>query len=219
MSVTEFVQNKIRAMRHQQRDPAHRAAAPSTDDAAAGKGPGGGVALVPSSPPHAVAAAATSSSPVTTTATATTTISSTAIRPFSNISVLRANAMKFLPNFFARGQLTKLFLAFPDPHFKARKHKARIVSATLASEYAYALRAGTGVVYTITDVEDLHVWMRGHFEAHASFVRLSEREEDEDECVKLMRQATEEGRKVERHGGHKFVACFRRIEDPPWPGE
>lgn len=126
--------------------------------------------------------------------------------------------MKFLPNFFLRGQLSRLFLCFPDPHFKARKHKARIVSATLASEYAYVLRPG-GVVYTITDVEDLHTWMVGHFAAHKSFERLGEGEEEGDECVRVMRGETEEGKKVARHGGRKFVACFRRGMDPAWPGE
>lgn len=52
---------------------------------------------------------------------------------FQNVACLRANTMKFLPNFFERSQLTKIFLCFPDPHFKARKHKARIVSTTLNS--------------------------------------------------------------------------------------
>jgi tRNA G46 methylase TrmB len=47
---------------------------------------------------------------------------------YQNIACVRANTMKFLPNFFGKGQLTKIFLCFPDPHFKARKHKARIVS-------------------------------------------------------------------------------------------
>ena len=71
---------------------------------------------------------------------------------YQNVACLRANTMKFLPNFFIKGQLGKIFLCFPDPHFKQRKHKARIVSYTLNSEYAYVLRPG-GVVYTITDVE------------------------------------------------------------------
>jgi tRNA (guanine-N7-)-methyltransferase len=53
------------------------------------------------------------------------------------------NAQKYLPNFFEKGQLTKLFFLFPDPHFKKRKHKARIVTSTLLSEYAYVLREGT----------------------------------------------------------------------------
>lgn len=71
---------------------------------------------------------------------------------YQNVACLRANTMKFLPNFFTKGQLNKIFLCFPDPHFKQRKHKARIVSYTLNSEYAHVLRPG-GIVYTITDVE------------------------------------------------------------------
>lgn len=50
---------------------------------------------------------------------------------YQNIACLRANAMKFLPNFFKKYQLSKIFLCFPDPHFKPRKHKARIVSYVL----------------------------------------------------------------------------------------
>lgn len=135
---------------------------------------------------------------------------------FQNVSCIRANTMKFLPNFFQKHQLTKIFLCFPDPHFKQRKHKARIVSYTLNSEYAYVLKPG-GIVYTITDVEDLHKWMVGHLEKHPSFERIGEEEQEQDECVKIMRCETEEGKKVTRNGGMKFVACFRRVEDPPWP--
>lgn len=135
---------------------------------------------------------------------------------YQNVACLRANAMKFLPNFFRKGQLSKIFLCFPDPHFKARKHKARIVSTTLNSEYAYVLRPG-GIVYTITDVEDLHRWMVEHFEKHPSFERIEDEELEKDVCVEVMKTETEEGKKVTRNGGKKFVACFRRPEDPPWP--
>ncbi|KAI0441857.1 putative methyltransferase-domain-containing protein [Xylaria telfairii] len=134
---------------------------------------------------------------------------------YQNIGCLRANAMKFLPNFFRKGQLTKAFICFPDPHFKHRKHKARIVSTTLNSEYAYVLRPG-GIVYTITDVEDLHHWMVRHLEAHPSFERISEEEEEADPCVEIMKTETEESKKVERNKGQKFIALFRRLEDPPW---
>ena len=135
---------------------------------------------------------------------------------YQNVSVLRANSMKFLPNFFYRSQLAKIFLCFPDPHFKARKHKARIVSTTLNAEYAYVLRPG-GWVYTITDVQDLHLWMCQHFDAHALFERVDAEEAERDECVGVMKTETEEGKKVERNGGTKYVACWRRTEDPPWP--
>lgn len=136
---------------------------------------------------------------------------------YQNISCLRANTMKFLPNFFRKGQLTKIFLCFPDPHFKARKHKARIVSTTLNSEYAFVLRPVAGVVYTITDVLHLHEWIVAHFVAHPSFSRIPDEELGEDECVAIMTTDTEEGKKVERNRGQKYIACFRRGEDPPWP--
>lgn len=132
---------------------------------------------------------------------------------YQNINVLRGNAMKFLPNFFHKGQLSKMFFCFPDPHFKQRKHKARIITNTLLSEYAYVLKEG-GVVYTITDVEDLHNWMVKHLEEHPLFERLSESWENEDKCVSIMRNATEEGKKVERKKGDKFVACFKRVQTP-----
>lgn len=73
-----------------------------------------------------------------------------------------------------------------------------------------------GIVYTITDVEDLHNWMVQHLEAHPAFERVGEEEQEGDECVKVMRVETEEGKKVERNLGRKFVALFRRREDPAW---
>ena len=123
--------------------------------------------------------------------------------------------MKFLPNFFAKAQLSKIFICFPDPHFKTRKHKARIVSYTINSEYAYFLRPG-GIIYTITDVEDMHLWMVGHFEKHPSFERVGSEEQNADELVTMMRDKTNEGMKVESNKGQKFVALFRRLEDPPY---
>ncbi|KAI3406645.2 hypothetical protein KGF56_000491 [Candida oxycetoniae] len=132
---------------------------------------------------------------------------------YDNIGVIRGNAMKFLPNFFTRGQLKKMFFCFPDPHFKQRKHKARIITNTLLSEYAYALREG-GVIYTITDVEDLHNWMVKHLDEHPLFQRLSKEWEDKDECVKIMYNSTEEGQKVTRNKGSKWIACYERLPNP-----
>ena len=59
---------------------------------------------------------------------------------YGNIACIRTNAMKYLPNYFRCGQLSKMFFLFPDPHFKKTKHKWRIISATLLAEYAYVLR-------------------------------------------------------------------------------
>lgn len=146
------------------------------------------------------------------------------VPPYHNISAVRSNTMKFLPNFFTKHQLSKIFLCFPDPHFKQRKHKARIVSAQLSAEYAFVLRPG-GKVYTITDVEELHQWMVKHFagreagDARELWEVVSDEENESDTCVRVMKEETEEGKKVTRNNGKKFVAVFRRKDDPAWPDE
>jgi tRNA (guanine-N7-)-methyltransferase len=158
--------------------------------------------------------------------------------------------MKFLPNFFSRHQLSKIFICFPDPHFKVRKHKARIVSSGLNAEYAYVLRPG-GLLYTITDVEEYHHWILGHFVKRGElgegestteiakqeedrdadddeqdqnedagvkelWERLSDEELEADACIPVMKEETEEGKKVTRNNGNKFIAVFRRRPDPDW---
>ena len=132
---------------------------------------------------------------------------------YSNIAVIRTNAMKYLPNFFHKGQLSKLFFLFPDPHFKKAKHKWRIINSSILAEYAYLVEEG-GIVYTATDVEDLHQWMVEHFEAFPLFERVSSEDESSDPVVPLLTSSTEEGKKVARNGGKAFIACFRRIPDP-----
>lgn len=121
--------------------------------------------------------------------------------------------MKYLPNFFHKGQLEKMFFLFPDPHFKKAKHKWRIINDTLLAEYAYVLGVG-GLIYTITDVEDLHHWMADHLQKHPLFQRISEEEMKEDPVVEKLYESTEEGQKVTRANGQKWCAVFRRIQDP-----
>ncbi|KAJ5086623.1 hypothetical protein NUU61_007930 [Penicillium alfredii] len=157
---------------------------------------------------------------------------------YENITAIRSNTMKFLPNFFGRHQLSKIFICFPDPHFKARKHKARIISESLNAEYAYVLRP-SGLLYTITDVEEYHHWILRHFHfqsddeaeaqstgqtvsSHAPGIkdlweRVSDAELEADPCVRVMKFETEESKKVSRNNGNKYVAVFRRKADPEWP--
>nr|A9UMM1.1 RecName: Full=tRNA (guanine-N(7)-)-methyltransferase B; AltName: Full=Methyltransferase-like protein 1-B; AltName: Full=mRNA (guanine-N(7)-)-methyltransferase; AltName: Full=miRNA (guanine-N(7)-)-methyltransferase; AltName: Full=tRNA (guanine(46)-N(7))-methyltransferase B; AltName: Full=tRNA(m7G46)-methyltransferase B [Xenopus tropicalis]AAI52159.1 Zgc:103636 [Danio rerio] len=132
---------------------------------------------------------------------------------YQNIACLRSNAMKYLPNFFRKGQLSKMFFLFPDPHFKKTKHKWRIISPTLLAEYAYTLRIG-GLVYTNTDVEEVHEWIVQHFSDHPLFSRVTEEQLADDIIVGHLGTCTEEGKKVQRNGGKNFLAVFRRVEDP-----
>lgn len=129
---------------------------------------------------------------------------------YQNVSVVRTNAMKYLPRFFAKGQLSKMFFCFPDPHFKRANHRRRIISPALLAEYAYALREG-GKLYTISDVQDLHKWMVQHLQDHPLFEQIPENELALDPAVPVVMSYTEEGKKVERNQGSKHLAVFRRV--------
>lgn len=96
-----------------------------------------------------------------------------------------------------------------------------------------------GKVYTVTDVEELAGWIVEAFEGcdggerserggdngekgddkNRIWERVTEEELERDECVGLMMTETEEGKKVERNKGKKFVSVWRRREDPVWPDE
>ncbi|XP_031781602.1 tRNA (guanine-N(7)-)-methyltransferase [Nasonia vitripennis] len=132
---------------------------------------------------------------------------------YGNIACVRTNAMKYLPNYFHKGQLKKMFFLYPDPHFKKAKHKWRIINKCLLAEYAYIL-AENAIVYTMTDVKDLHEWMVQHLTEHPLFERIPEEELITDPIVEKLYESTEEGQKVTRNKGDKFLAVFRRIPDP-----
>ncbi len=67
--------------------------------------------------------------------------------------------------------------------------------------------------------------MAKHFEGDEAgeskelWERVSEDELEKDSCVKIMMEETEEGKKVSRNGGKKFVGVWRRRENPAWPVE
>ncbi|CAB1315143.1 unnamed protein product [Coregonus sp. 'balchen'] len=109
---------------------------------------------------------------------------------YQNIACLRSNAMKYLPNFFSKGQLSKMFFLFPDPHFKKTKHKWRIIN-----------------------VEEVHLWMVKHFSEHLLFTRVPDAELVDDVIISRLGTCTEEGKKVQRNGGKNYLAVFRRVED------
>lgn len=129
---------------------------------------------------------------------------------YKNISVVRTNSMKYIPNYFEKGQLKKMFFLFPDPHFKEKNHRRRVISTHLLDEYAYALAVG-GIIYTITDVEELGEWMKSCLESHPLFEALTLQELEDDPVVKLLSTATEEGQKVARNGGQTYQAVYRRV--------
>lgn len=65
---------------------------------------------------------------------------------------------------------SSLSLCLQDPHFKTANHRRRIIQTFLLAEYAFIL-AVDGVLYTITDVQELGEWMRSKLDAHQLFQR------------------------------------------------
>ena len=140
-----------------------------------------------------------------------------------NIGVLRTNAMKSLHNYFKKEsvshifcsltgflvQLDKIFFCFADPHFKKSNHRKRIVNTALLTDYAYILRPG-GKIYVVTDVEDLHNWNVSKLEEHPMFELVDAAEDNEDPCVRAMREGTDEAQKVIRREGQIWHAVFKK---------
>lgn len=157
------------------------------------------------------ARATTAENPPPSPATGTATPSS--YPSCFNVSALRINAQRHLVNLFEKHQLNNIFFLFPDPHFKAKNWRRRIVTPSSAAEFAYVLRPG-GRLYTISDVEDLGKWMAGVLDDSPMFRRLSEEELASDAAAGLLFAATEEGQKVARNGGRTFRACYERLEAP-----
>lgn len=132
---------------------------------------------------------------------------------YENVACIRTNAMKFIPNYFRKGQLSKMFFLFPDPHFKVKKHRWRIISPQLLAEYAYVLQV-KGVIYTLTDVKELHEWMVKCLDEHPLFERIPDSELENDPVVEKLFESSEEGKKVTRNKGDKFLAVYQRNADP-----
>ena len=86
------------------------------------------------------------------------------------------------------------------------------------SEYAYILRP-QGKLYTCTDVKDLHEWMVLHLDAHPLFRRLTAEECEADPCVPCVMNDTEEGIKVARNKGDKYLAVYERLVTPRVDGK
>eukprot|EP01012_Entosiphon_sulcatum_P010240 TRINITY_DN15944_c0_g1_i1.p1 TRINITY_DN15944_c0_g1~~TRINITY_DN15944_c0_g1_i1.p1 ORF type:complete len:323 (+),score=69.31 TRINITY_DN15944_c0_g1_i1:979-1947(+) len=134
---------------------------------------------------------------------------SAASHHYNNVWVVRSNAMKYLPNYICKGQLQKLFFCYPDPHFKKRTHKRRIISPGLVPEYTYVVAPG-GRIYVITDVQDLYEWMTTHLAASPLLERLSQEETDADPMIPLIRNRTEDAQRAERKKCSKYYAIFVR---------
>lgn len=78
------------------------------------------------------------------------------------------------------------------------------------NEYAFIMKKG-GRIYVITDVKDLYDWELEKLSEHRLFRKLTEAEEQADICCSLIVDNTEEGKKVTRNKGSKYLCAFERL--------
>ncbi len=86
-----------------------------------------------------------------------------------------ANMSVDLPRLFPAGRVSRFFLNFPDPWWKARQHKRRVMSPELVAELFGLLGEG-GEIYLASDVFDIALDAMAAFEHDSSrrFVNLRE---------------------------------------------
>jgi tRNA (guanine-N7-)-methyltransferase len=69
----------------------------------------------------------------------------------ANARSVFANMSVDMPRLFAAGSVRRFFLNFPDPWFKSRQHKRRVIGPALIAEIGRALAPG-GELYVMTDI-------------------------------------------------------------------
>lgn len=125
-----------------------------------------------------------------------------------NCSVVKTNALLFLPNFFRPNSLEKIFILFPDPHFKKRKQKFRMVCKQTLAVFRYLLTDG-GEIYVSTDVKELFDNMCQLLESTRSFREQKDSGDDPlfQKCHKETDEAGRAGMKTGHTFGKVYVAC------------
>jgi tRNA (guanine-N7-)-methyltransferase len=89
-------------------------------------------------------------------------------RGLDRVRVFAADARDVLSRAVPEGCLDKVFLHFPDPWWKKRHAKRRVLGAEVLDDLARLVRSG-GTVYVQTDVEDRATLYRDLLAAHEAF--------------------------------------------------
>jgi tRNA (guanine-N7-)-methyltransferase len=81
------------------------------------------------------------------------------------------NSLESLLSSLLPGSLQRVTIQFPDPWFKTRHAKRRVVQPELVAELANYLAVG-GVVFLQSDMEFVAVEMRDRFAAHPAYEKI-----------------------------------------------
>ena len=123
----------------------------------------------------------------------------------------------------AGAPLERVCVQFPDPHFKKKHHKRRVVTPALAATVARALAASAferPSLYVASDVLEAAEQMRGEFRGAASLVEVGDVDDDGWLLASPLSVATERERAVlagkgatSTAPGRAFRALFRVRDD------
>jgi tRNA (guanine-N7-)-methyltransferase len=95
----------------------------------------------------------------------------------SNVYVMAANVKEHLPILFDPGALSRVYIHFPDPWTKRKKHhKRRMVDGKLVATLHLLIRPG-GEVHLMTDKREVGLEMRALFEAHGGYANACREEQ------------------------------------------
>lgn len=86
----------------------------------------------------------------------------------TNVHFLFANINITLPHLFAPGDLARVSIQFPDPWFKKRHQKRRVVQPGLVEELGRLLPSGAGV-FLQSDIQAVALEMVERFTQHSDF--------------------------------------------------
>lgn len=87
----------------------------------------------------------------------------------SNAVALRGDAREVLPRAGPDGVLSRVFVHFPDPWWKKRHAKRRLIDDVFLDQVARLLALG-GELFVQTDVEERAIATRDRIAAHGAFV-------------------------------------------------
>jgi tRNA (guanine-N7-)-methyltransferase len=91
----------------------------------------------------------------------------------SRVRVMAADVRELLPRLSPDAALARAFVNFPDPWWKKRHAKRRVLSEDLLDELARLLRPG-GELFVQTDVEERALTLREQLDEHPAFLREAE---------------------------------------------
>lgn len=90
----------------------------------------------------------------------------------TNVYALQANASTALSVLFAKETLSRVFILFPDPWYKGRHIKRRVVQKSFL-EMIYPLMTAAGELYIATDKQDFAADMLLEMESSGLFINTA----------------------------------------------